>query len=683
MMHEMNRTNNTTETGRINAFGRRIFAVLLAFVMMFGSAVPTFAATDATSESVSKSASSSSGKYGEDKPLTSVSVEYLTVHGHKHKYIEADNGYRYMLYCSKCLDGIEGTLVSNHASTVTIDGVKYTFRDYSSRVGGFINVIKPVKTATKAKTVALKSISLNKSSLSLIEGGTYTLSVKYNPTNTTVDKIVTWKSSNTKVATVSGGKIRTYRAGTATITATCNGKTATCKVTVKANTTSGNGSKTTSVGKSTAAKDVTFTFPKTMTMTVGESKTVELKANPSNTKALVNIGWGLQHNGDGITQNIYGFGSYWNQPAKVKYTAKRAGTYYVTAYVKVFDKKGGEIIKTESYKCVVTVKAKASGKTATKATSKATTNTATKSASKTTTATKTTTKNTTKAKTVALKGISLSKSSLSLTVGGSSTLSVKYNPTNTTASKNVTWKSSNTKVATVSGGKITAKKAGTATITATCNGKTATCKVTVKANTASKTTTTSKNTSTSKNTTASKNTSTSKTKTVSGPNSSTPKSTATSKSAGGTYRDVSDTYTIVNKFRTTKSNQWYWNYDNKTKTYTYGLKALKRDAELENAAKVRAREAWERWFIVGGTGHIRPDNTDWYEAFPKNMHPFGENLAYWSPDGEAAVAAWAETYDKYEGQGHRRNMLTDSATKIGLACYTKDGKTCWAMCLAY
>lgn len=45
----------------------------------------------------------------------------------------------------------------------------------------------------------------------------------------------------------------------------------------------------------------------------------------------------------------------------------------------------------------------------------------------------------------------------------------------------VTWSSSNPKVASVSsGGKVTARKAGTATITARANGKTAKCKITVK-----------------------------------------------------------------------------------------------------------------------------------------------------------------------------------------------------------
>lgn len=86
---------------------------------------------------------------------------------------------------------------------------------------------------SKKKTVALKSISLNKKNLSLTEGNKSTLTVNYNPKNTTVSKDISWTSSNTKVATVKNGTVLAKGAGTATITAMVNGKKATCAVTVK------------------------------------------------------------------------------------------------------------------------------------------------------------------------------------------------------------------------------------------------------------------------------------------------------------------------------------------------------------------------------------------------------------------------------------------------------------------
>ena len=73
------------------------------------------------------------------------------------------------------------------------------------------------------------------------------------------------------------------------------------------------------------------------------------------------------------------------------------------------------------------------------------------------------------------------KSSLSMTVGETYTLSPTVYPSN--SQYTLTWTSSNTNVATVSSsGKVTAKSAGTANITVkTDNGKTATCNVTVSA----------------------------------------------------------------------------------------------------------------------------------------------------------------------------------------------------------
>ena len=76
--------------------------------------------------------------------------------------------------------------------------------------------------------------------------------------------------------------------------------------------------------------------------------------------------------------------------------------------------------------------------------------------------------------------VALNKTTLTLDIGKTSTLKATVYPSNA-ANKKCTWSSSNTSVATVdSNGKVTAKKAGTATITVkTSNGKTATCKVTV------------------------------------------------------------------------------------------------------------------------------------------------------------------------------------------------------------
>ena len=79
----------------------------------------------------------------------------------------------------------------------------------------------------------------------------------------------------------------------------------------------------------------------------------------------------------------------------------------------------------------------------------------------------------------AVTGITLDKSSLSLTVGGTAALTATLTPANATDTT-VTWSSSNTKVATVSAGTVTAVAQGSATITATASsGVKATCAVTV------------------------------------------------------------------------------------------------------------------------------------------------------------------------------------------------------------
>ena len=76
------------------------------------------------------------------------------------------------------------------------------------------------------------SVSLNKTSLTLDVGKSYTLTKTVSPSNAVTS--YTWSSSNTSVATVDkNGKVTAKASGTATITVkTSNGKTANCKVTV-------------------------------------------------------------------------------------------------------------------------------------------------------------------------------------------------------------------------------------------------------------------------------------------------------------------------------------------------------------------------------------------------------------------------------------------------------------------
>ena len=82
------------------------------------------------------------------------------------------------------------------------------------------------------------------------------------------------------------------------------------------------------------------------------------------------------------------------------------------------------------------------------------------------------------AKIINVSSLSLSIAELTLTEGDSETIIATVKPDNAT-DKTVTWSTSDESIATVDGGKITAIKEGTATITAKAGDKTATCKVTV------------------------------------------------------------------------------------------------------------------------------------------------------------------------------------------------------------
>ena len=94
---------------------------------------------------------------------------------------------------------------------------------------------------------------------------------------------------------------------------------------------------------------------------------------------------------------------------------------------------------------------------------------------------KLTAKITVKVNPITITKIKLNKTSATLSKGDTLNLKVTITPSNAT-NQSLTWSSSNTKIVKVSAdGKVTALKNGTATITCkAANGKTATCKITVK-----------------------------------------------------------------------------------------------------------------------------------------------------------------------------------------------------------
>ena len=319
-------------------------------------------------------------------------------------------------------------------------------------------------TAEAASTVAL-----NKKTASLAVGGKTTVQLK----NINTKKSITWTSSKKSVATVkkgSNGKatITAKKKGTATITAKYGGKKYTIKVTVKSPALS----------------------KKAVSLTAGKKTTVQLKNIVTSKK----ITWSSNKKSVATVKK--------GSSGKATITAKKKGTAYISA------KYNGK-----TYKIKVTVKAatpklnKSSGTLAVGASTTLTlsnpvkgksttwkssnssvasvkknsntkaTITAKKAGSVTITATHNKKKYTFK---LIVKAQSLSKTSLSMTVGGLSAITLN----NPVSSKKTTASSSNTKVATVSvsgNNKITVKAvgAGSATIKVVHNGKTLSCKVTV------------------------------------------------------------------------------------------------------------------------------------------------------------------------------------------------------------
>lgn len=135
---------------------------------------------------------------------------------------------------------------------------------------------------------------------------------------------------------------------------------------------------------------------------------------------------------------------------------------------------------------------------------------------------------------------------------------------------------------------------------------------------------------------------------------------------------------MVNAFRT-GDDAWYWNENNSVKFPAKGLQALSYDYKLEEIAMKRAAE------LAMSYSHTRPNGEDTRSAFLEAGYAdsMGENIAAGVGSSlstaQNTFVAWREDEKKYEGQGHRRNMLNGMFTSIGIGCVYYNGTYYWAM----
>ncbi len=333
------------------------------------------------------------------------------------------------------------------------------------------------------QAVKVTGISVNPTSLSLVEGETGSLTATVSPSDAD-DKTVIWDSSDKSVASVVNGKVTALKAGSANITAKSvdGGFTASCSVSVSA--------KTVDVASISLSKEE-------LTLKEGDSETITATVKPDDATDKT-VTW---TSSDPSVATVDGGKIEAVKEGTATVTAKagdKTATCKVTVDKKVIAVESVELDKTEveltegdSVTLTATVKPDdATDKTVTWTSSDPAVATvdggkieAVKEGSATITAKsgeKSATCQVTVKKVIAVESVELDKTEVELTEGDSVTLIATVKPDDAT-DKTVTWTSSNPSVATVDKGKIEAVKEGTATITAKTGEKSAACTVIVKA----------------------------------------------------------------------------------------------------------------------------------------------------------------------------------------------------------
>ncbi len=103
-----------------------------------------------------------------------------------------------------------------------------------------------------------------------------------------------------------------------------------------------------------------------------------------------------------------------------------------------------------------------------------------------------------------------------------------------------------------------------------------------------------------------------------------------------------------------------------------GKSALKMTKGLFETANQRAAEL----AVTYDSGHLRPDGTQCFTAFPSGNTTMGENIAMGQITPEQVMNDWMNS------DGHRKNILGIAAnyTTIGIGCFEQNGILHWVQC---
>ena len=341
--------------------------------------------------------------------------------------------------------------------------------------------------------VAVTGIALSESSITLVAGGeAATLTATVTPDNAT-DKTATWTSSDTSVATVEDGVVTPVAEGTATIIARAGEQTAECEVTVKPEGTIVAVTKV-ELNKTTLELHVedTETLTATVTPTTATNKAVTWSSSDTGVATVENGKVTAVAEG---TATITAKAGDQTAECEVTVVAKGVTIVHVTsvtlnettlsltvggeetlmATVKPDDATNKTVTWTSSNTGVTTVDSngKVTAVAAGEATITAKAGNQTAKCEVTVTAAE--------EATVPVESITLNEMELTLNEGGVFQLTATVSPSDATDAE-VEWEIDDDTIATLSDtGKVTAKKGGTATITASAGGKSAQCKLTVNA----------------------------------------------------------------------------------------------------------------------------------------------------------------------------------------------------------